>query len=85
MHICMVSAVTDLQHGPILVFNYDYIIICTILLGWKLCRFQETETVDHIMWSCPFAKRFWRGYWHTTIFLIILNYNEFGPLEDESG
>lgn len=34
---------------------------CQINTGCKLCNSLSVETTGHIMWSCPFASRFWRG------------------------
>lgn len=34
---------------------------CTIQQGCLLCNDTQVETTDHIMWSCPYARRFWQG------------------------
>ena len=34
---------------------------CIVQSGCHLCDSTATESRDHLMWECPFARRFWRG------------------------
>ena len=34
---------------------------CIVQPGCHLCDSSVMESRDHLMWECPFARRFWRG------------------------